>query len=44
MVPGVTEKFLDVTMRNGYEPIIGNEFGKTVKGIFSDEPNIESPG
>ncbi|GAC1427342.1 MAG: glycosyl hydrolase [Chitinophagaceae bacterium] len=44
MVPGVTEKFLDVTMRNGYEPVIGNEFGKTVKGIFSDEPNIESSG
>ncbi len=42
MVPGVTEKFLDITMRNGYEPVIGNEFGKTVKGIFSDEPNIES--
>ncbi|MEO5593722.1 MAG: hypothetical protein ABIR15_12385 [Chitinophagaceae bacterium] len=42
MVPGVTEKFLDITMRNGYEPIVGNEFGKTVKGIFSDEPNIES--
>ena len=42
MVPGVTEKFIDLTMRKGYEPVIGNEFGKTVKGIFSDEPNIES--
>ncbi|MEP6746153.1 MAG: glycosyl hydrolase [Bacteroidota bacterium] len=42
MVPGVTEKFIDITMRKGYETIVGNEFGKTVKGIFSDEPNIES--
>ncbi len=42
MVPGVTEKFLDITMRKGYETVVGNEFGKTVKGIFSDEPNIES--
>ena len=42
MVPGVTEKFIDVTMRKGYEKVVGNEFGKTVKGIFSDEPNIES--
>lgn len=43
MVPGVTERFLDVTMGKGYEPVIGEEFGKAVKGIFSDEPNIE-PG
>lgn len=42
MVPGVTEKFIDLTMRKGYEPAVGDEFGKTVKGIFSDEPNIES--
>lgn len=43
MVPGVTERFLEVTMKRGYERVVGSEFGKTVKGIFSDEPNIE-PG
>jgi hypothetical protein len=41
--PGVTEKFLDVTM-SGYERAIGPSFGRTVPGIFSDEPNIEPPG
>jgi hypothetical protein len=40
--PGVTQKFLDVTMP-GYEQAIGYAFGKTVPGIFSDEPNIEPP-
>lgn len=40
---GVTEKFIEVTM-TGYEKAIGNEFGKTVPGIFTDEPNISSPG
>jgi hypothetical protein len=40
--PGVTEKFIDVTMR-GYERSIGAEFGRTVPGIFTDEPNIEAP-
>ena len=41
--PGVTQKFLDVTMP-GYERAIGYAFGKTMPGIFTDEPNIESPG
>lgn len=40
---GVTEKFIEVTM-TGYEKAIGKEFGKTVPGIFTDEPNISSPG
>lgn len=39
---GVTEKFIELTM-TGYEKYIGNEFGKTVPGIFTDEPNISSP-
>ena len=43
MVKGVTEKFIDVTMK-GYEKVAGNEFGKTVPGIFSDEPNIQTQG
>jgi hypothetical protein len=40
---GVTQKFIDVTMK-GYEKSVGSEFGKTVQGTFTDEPQIESPG
>ncbi len=40
MVKGVTETFIDQTMP-GYEKVFGSEFGKSVPGIFSDEPNIE---
>ena len=43
LVPGVTEKFLEVTM-TGYEKAIGDEFGKIVPGIFTDEPNINPRG
>ena len=41
--PGVTQKFLEITMK-GYEKSFAGEFGKTVSGIFTDEPQIESPG
>ncbi len=40
---GVTEKFIEVTM-TGYERVMGDEFGKVVPGIFTDEPNIKAPG
>ena len=40
MAKGVTEKFIEVTMK-AYENVFGKEFGKTVPGVFSDEPNIE---
>ena len=40
---GVTEKFIDVTMK-GYEKYATNEFGRTVPGIFTDEPQINSSG
>jgi len=40
---GVTEKFIEVTMA-GYEKHIGAEFGRTVPGVFTDEPNIEVQG
>jgi len=40
---GVTEKFIEVTM-TGYKKYLGNEFGKTVPGIFTDEPNVYTPG
>ncbi len=43
LYPGVTEKFIDVTM-TGYEKAIGKDFGKRVPGIFTDEPNISPPG
>ncbi|MEE3390880.1 MAG: glycosyl hydrolase [Candidatus Cryptobacteroides sp.] len=43
MKPGVTDKFLEITM-SGYEKAFPDEFGKTIKGVFSDEPNIATPG
>lgn len=39
LYPGVTEKFIDVTM-SGYEKTFGKELGTVIKGVFSDEPNI----
>jgi hypothetical protein len=42
--PGVTEKFIEITMR-GYEKTLGPQLGgKTTPGIFTDEPNINPPG
>lgn len=43
LVEGVTEKFIAVTM-DGYERVMGDEFGKAVPGVFTDEPNIEVQG
>ncbi|MCP4309671.1 MAG: hypothetical protein GY790_00275 [Bacteroidetes bacterium] len=40
---GVTEKFMEVTME-GYEKVGGDEFGKLIPGIFTDEPQIGSEG
>ncbi|MDX1284091.1 MAG: glycosyl hydrolase, partial [Draconibacterium sp.] len=39
--PGVTEKFLEITM-TGYEKSVGHEFGKRVPGVFTDEPNTNT--
>ncbi|MDA3823742.1 MAG: glycosyl hydrolase, partial [Bacteroidales bacterium] len=41
--PGVSQKFIEVTM-NGYEDILQSEFGASVPGIFTDEPNIAPQG
>jgi hypothetical protein len=41
--PGVTEKFLELTMEP-YRREIGNQFGKRVPGAFTDEPNIRPAG
>ncbi|MDR1373219.1 MAG: hypothetical protein LBJ17_08940 [Dysgonamonadaceae bacterium] len=43
LLPGVTQKFIEITM-DGYKKHIGNEFGKTVPGWFTDEPDISAPG
>ena len=43
LYPGVTQKFIQVTM-SGYEKYLGTEFGKTIPGTFTDEPQIGSPG
>jgi len=41
--PGVTEKFLEVTMEP-YRREIGKQFGRRVPGVFTDEPNIHPAG
>ena len=38
---GVSEKFLEITMTHGYEKNSA-DFGKTLPGIFTDEPNLEA--
>ena len=40
---GVTQKFIEVTM-TGYEKYAGEEFGNTIPGTFTDEPQIRSSG
>jgi hypothetical protein len=37
---GVTEKFIDITMRQGYEKYFKNDFGGDIKGVFTDEPSL----
>ncbi|MCD8186151.1 MAG: hypothetical protein LUD68_06765, partial [Rikenellaceae bacterium] len=39
LMPGVTEKFIEITMP-GYERHMGADFGTWVPGIFTDEPHI----
>lgn len=41
--PGVTQKFIELTMK-GYEKYLLQDFGTTVPGTFTDEPQIGSPG
>ena len=43
MYPGVTEKFLEVTL-DAYKKHIGDQFGKRVLGAFTDEPNVRPAG
>ena len=37
--PNVTKKFIEVT-HEVYKKHFGHEFGKTIKGVFTDEPQI----
>jgi len=43
LYPGVTEKFLDVTLE-AYRKQIGDQFGKRVPGSFTDEPHLRPAG
>ncbi len=43
LTPGVTEKFLAITM-DAYTREIGEQFGKRVPGAFTDEPQILPAG
>ncbi len=43
MKPGVTEKFLEITL-GAYEREVGDQFGKRVPGIFTDEPHLAPAG
>lgn len=41
--PGVTEKFIEITME-AYREEIGDQFGKRVPGWFTDEPHLAPAG
>lgn len=43
LTPGVTEKFIEVTLE-AYKREIGGQFGQRVPGVFTDEPNIRPAG
>ncbi len=43
LYPGVTEKFLAITM-DAYKREIGGQFGKLVPGVFTDEPQLRPAG
>lgn len=41
--PGVTEKFLEITL-DAYRKHFGAEFGKLIPGSFTDEPHLKACG
>ncbi|WCJ60447.1 glycosyl hydrolase [Fontisphaera persica] len=43
LYPGVTEKFLEVTLE-AYRRELGHEFGKRIPGSFTDEPELTPAG
>jgi hypothetical protein len=43
LYPGVTQKFLDVTLE-AYRREVGGQFGRRIPGSFTDEPEIRPAG
>jgi hypothetical protein len=43
ITPGVTEKFLEVTL-GAYDKHVAAQYGKRIPGVFTDEPNIRPAG
>lgn len=43
LYPGVTEKFLEITL-DKYQREVGSEFGRHIPGVFMDEPSILPAG
>ena len=43
LYPGVTEKFLAVTM-DAYRSRFGEQFGQRISGVFTDEPQLKPVG
>jgi len=43
LYPGVTEKFLSITM-DAYKREVGSEFGRRIPGVFTDEPHLRPAG
>jgi len=44
LMDGVTEKFLEITVEEGYKKYFAHEFGKLIPGIFQDEADISPSG
>jgi hypothetical protein len=43
LTPGVTEKFLEITM-DAYKREVGEQFGQRIPGVFTDEPHLRPVG
>lgn len=43
LLPGVTEKFLEITM-DAYHREVGSAFGRRLPGVFTDEPHLAPAG
>jgi len=43
LYPGVTAKFLSVTL-DAYKQQVGNQFGRRIPGVFTDEPHLRPAG
>ncbi|MCH7556366.1 MAG: hypothetical protein IIB56_02800 [Planctomycetes bacterium] len=43
LAPGVTEKFIEITLE-AYRRELGEHFGKRIPGVFTDEPHLTPAG